>query len=386
MFERVSQQRFFFPTLLMISFLILVGCSKNIPEQANTLADEALEVNTVVVEPQNWQASFDSYGYLESTETVTISIDFSGTVREVKFRAGEVVTAGQVLIELDSRKQKLQLQRAAANLERAKADLEKTQSTFQRHRNLATTGALSQEQFKQSQTDYERAAATLNEVEAALALAQQALRETTIISPVDGTVDERNVEPGQTVLPGNSLAVLEVTDTLRAVTYISQREVNLIRMGEVAPMTSPGVPGREYEARVELVGNSADPLTGNFVVKLTVNNSDRRLRAGMSVRLLLKGMLRENTLLIPKSALVDRNRRRVVYRLVDGRAQEVEPLIGVSNDDSTPVYGGLQAGDQLILSPLELIQDGKAVVVAASTPVAEQSPAANANNAETVAP
>jgi membrane fusion protein (multidrug efflux system) len=157
-------------------------------------------------------------------------------------------------------------------------------------------------------------------------------------------------------------------------------------MGEVAPMTSPGVPGREYEARIELVGNSADPLTGNFVVKLTVNNSDRRLRAGMSVRLRLKGMQRENTLLIPKSALVDRNRRRVVFRLVDGRAQEVEPLIGVSNDDNTPVYGGLQAGDQLILAPLKLIQDGKQVsaIVAPTTATADQP--ATAADAETTTP
>ncbi len=205
--------------------------------------------------------------------------------------------------------------------------------------------------------------ASLHEAEAAKALSQQHLKETTVISPVDGVIHQRNVEPGQTVLPGDALAKVEVTDTLRAVTYISQREVNLLRLGEEVPMASPGVPGREYSARVELVGNSADPQTGNFIVKLTVNNSDHRLRAGMSVRLRLRGMQRENTILVPKSALVDRNRRRLLYRMIDGRAQEVEPMMGVSGDSMVPIYSGLAAGDQLILSPLELLQQGKPVVV-----------------------
>ena len=354
--------RSLFPVLSSL-LLIISGCGDKPAITAEKKVLEALQVQTMIVEPQSWRSSFDSYGYLESTETVNISIDFSGTVRTVNFKEGQAIQAGQVLIELDQRKQALKLRQAEANLESSKVELSKTQSTYQRHRNLVTTGALSQEQFKHSEASYSRAKAALSETEASLALAQQALRETIIISPVDGIVDKRSAEPGQTVLPGNPLAEVAVTDTLRVVTYISQREVNMLRLGEVATMKSPGVPGREYTARIELVGNSADPKTGNFVVKLTVNNQDRRLRAGMSASLLLRGMLRENTILIPESALVDRNRRRVVYRLADGRAQEVEPMIGVSGDDQVPIYTGLIAGDQLILKPLELIQNGTPVSV-----------------------
>ena len=351
-------------SLTVLLSLLLLGCDDKPPVSLAKAPDATLTVQTLTLQPQPWRSSFDSYGYLESTETVNISIDFSGTVRELNFKEGQTIRAGQVLIVLDKRKLALKLKQAEANVGSARADRKKAQGTFQRHRDLVTTGALSQELYKQSEASFERANAAVSESEAALALAQQNLLETTIISPVDGIVDQRNVEPGQTVLPGDSLAVVEVTDTLRAVTYVSQREVNLLRLGEVAPMTSPGVHGREYEARVELVGNKADPQTGNFEVKLTVNNHDHRLRAGMSVTLSLKGMQRENMLLIPKSALVDRKRRRVIYRLADGRAQEVEPMIGVSDSELIPVYAGLQAGDQLILSPLQLIQNGKTVVAA----------------------
>ena len=352
-------------SLTVFLSLLLLGCGDKPPVNppAKTPA-VTLTVQTLTLQTQLWRSSFDSYGYLESTETVNISVDFSGTVRKLNFKEGQAIRAGQVLIELDKRKLTLKLQQAEANVGRAQADRRKAQSTFQRHRDLVTTGALSQEQYKQSEASFERANAAVSESEAALALAQQNLLEATIISPVDGIVDQRNVEPGQTVLPGDSLAVVEVTDTLRAVTYVSQREVNLLRLGEVAPMTSPGVRGRVYEARIELVGNKADPQTGNFEVKLTVNNHDHRLRAGMSVSLKLQGMQRKNMLLIPKTALVDRNRRRVVYRLADGRAQEIEPMIGVSDSELIPVYAGLQPGDQLIISPLQSIQKGKSVVAA----------------------
>lgn len=358
---------------LLFTVCLLVACGA---EDGGVVEDKApaiLRVQTATLLPQTWRASFDSYGYLESTERVAVSMDFSGTVKQVHVRDGEKIRAGQELIELDSRKQVFRLDRAEATVESAEAEMEKAQSTYQRHRDLATTGALSKEQLKQSEASYERASAALQESQAALSLARQELRETIIISPVDGTIVKRNVELGQTVLPGDQLLDVEVTDTLRMVTYVSQKEVNLLRVGDTAPVVSPAVPGRQYEARVELVGSSADPNTGNFVVKLTINNQDHLLRAGMSARAQLQGVKRDNILLVSKAVIVDRNRRRVVYRLNQGQAEEVEPVFGVSGTDDIPVYAGLAAGDEIIVSHLELLLDGKAVESLPAIPAVDES-------------
>lgn len=344
--------------------LMLLGCSERMEKIEAKPSSDLLTVQTVTLTPQTWQSHFDSYGYLESTEAVNISIDFSATIESVTFRDGQAIRAGDVLIELDKRKQQLKLKRTAASVESAKAHLEKTKSTFRRHRDLVVTGALSQEQFKQSEGAFLSAQAALSEAEAALSLAKHTLKEATIISPVNGIIEKRNAEPGQTVLPGDRLASVQVTNTLRAVIYVSEREVNLLRLGSIAPMTSPGVPGREYTARVESVARSADVQTGNFEVKLTVDNGDSLLRAGMSARLRINGIERENTLVIPRAALVDRNRRRVVFIADKGVVKEVEPTMGVGTGEYVPVLAGLQPGDQLVVSSLELVRSGSSVLSA----------------------
>lgn len=364
----VTRNAWFACGLLLFS-LLLAGCEKPQPEVQSTEEPGPVSVKLVSLEPQDWQLSFASYGHFETTEKITVSVDFSGTVEQVHFRDGQSISAGQLLIELDDSKQQLQLKRSQANLESAAAELEKSRATYFRYRDLITSGALSREQLKQSEAAFERARAAAEETEAALALAQQDLRETRIISPVDGVVDSRNVDPGQTVLPGNPLAVVQVADTLRVVTFVSEKEVNQLRLGDVAEVTSPAVPGKRYEARIELVSSTADPRTGNFTVKLTVNNGDRLLRPGMSASVRMSGVERADTLVIPRSLMVDRNRRRVVYLYDAGKAREVEPVIGASAGDELPVLAGLKAGDQLITTYLDLLADGQQVVI--ETPEAE---------------
>lgn len=371
----MHQLRFFVPRRWALwawvtACLLLSACERPEPLVEAAAAPGPLPVQTVTLEPRSWQLSFASYGHFEATESITISVDFSGTVDTVHFRDGQRISAGQLLIELDDRKQQLRLKRANANLESAGAELEKVRATYYRYRNLMASGALSREQLKQSEAAFERARAAVEEAEAALALARQDLRETRIISPVDGVVASRSVDPGQTVLPGNPLAVVQVADTLRLVTFVSEKEVNQLRLGDIAEVSSPAVPGSRYQARIELLGSAADPQTGNFTVKLTVNNSERLLRPGMSASVRMSGVQRDNTLVLPKALMVDRNRRRVVYRYEDGIAREVEPVLGASAGDELPVLTGLAAGDRIITSYLDVLADGQRVSLA---PRAEES-------------
>lgn len=349
---------------IVVLLAILVSACEQV-EPAATLAREVteLQVSTKTLQATDWQLQFTAYGHFESTEEVTISVDFSGTVEKVLFRDGQNVRAGDLLIELDDQKQQLRVRQSQASLLKARTELEKSRTTFFRYRDLMTTGALSREQLKQGESDYERARASVEEAEAALALAEQDLRETRIISPVDGVVEQRLVELGQTVMPGNPLAIVQVADTLRVVTYVSEREVNQLRLGDEASVSSPAVPGKLMSARVELVSSAADLETGNFTVKLTVSNTQRLLRPGMSAQVNMRGIVRKDVLVVDKKYLVDRNRRRVIFIYRDGVAREVEPSFGAGAGDQLPVLAGLSAGDELIVSHLDSLVDGRVLSV-----------------------
>lgn len=361
--------------IVMTGCFLIAACAKTHPPQTPVKKNTVLEVSTITLTPQSWGQDIHTFGSLESTEEVSISVDYAGTVNRVNFEEGQAISAGQTLIVFDSRKQQLRLEQAVANVASAQAQLERAQSTHARHRKLLANNLLSKELYKQSEADFESTKAALKQSKAAEALAQQELEETVIISPVDGIVESRTVEAGQTVLPGTSLAVVQVTDTMRVVTYVTEKEVNSLRIGAEAPVTSAGVPGHAYRARIELIGSSADPHTGNFKVKLAINNRKGLLREGMSARVHLKSIQRDNVLVLPRAALVDRNRRRVAFKVIDGKAFEVEPVLGVSTSDQIPVLAGLKDGDKIIIERLELITNATPVVdITATKQTASQAP------------
>ena len=84
-------------------------------------------------------------------------------------------------------------------------------------------------------------------------------------------------------------------------------------------------------------------------------------RPGMTATVEIQELSIPGILLLPEAALVDRNRKRVVYRLVDGIAHAVEPLLSAGLSDQIVVLSGLSPGDKLIISNLESIIDGSQV-------------------------
>lgn len=356
---------------LLACCLLLAACADKGDTDGQAVVEPAVAQITVMeVQQRPWQASIDAYGRIVAAEKVVIGVDVAGTVEQVLFKEGQAIAAGQILLELEKSKQQLRLQRAGADVATARAELAKAQGTYERYRALIGRQVVAEEDFKQTEAAYSAAKARLEQAMAAEKLAQQELRDLTLISPVDGIVEVESAEPGQKVRPGDQLAVVQTNDTLQVVTYVTEKEVNLLHPGALAPMQTPGVPGRIYEARIESVGSTADPRTGNFPVKLRVDNSDGLLREGMSAQIQLQGREGDTLLAVPRSAVVDRDRQRVVFVIREGRAVKVVPSLGMAMGDWIPVLSGLQAGDQVAIDTLSALVDGTEVTV---TPTAATS-------------
>jgi membrane fusion protein (multidrug efflux system) len=164
-------------------------------------------------------------------------------------------------------------------------------------------------------------------------------------------------------MPGQQLALIQTVDTVRVTTFVSEKDINALRVGGEARVTTPGVRGKEYAARIESLGAKADSATGNFTVRLALRNEDGLLRDGMTARVHLQGLQYPDALLVPDTAVVDRNRRRVVYKVVNGKAVEVAPVLAATVGDLIPVLDGLQAGDRIIVEGLEGVVDGSLLVI-----------------------
>jgi len=341
--------------------LVWLASSARQTEPENLPPARIAKVTTKVLRPQPWKESFRTFGVVRPLEEVDIAIDFAATVRKVHFEEDQRVEAGAVLIEFDPGKRQLKLEQADAVVEDAKVRLTKARQDMERATTLHRRDVITNEEFQQSQTNLNSAEAQLAEALAARRLAQREVDENVLRSPASGLVASRSVEPGETVMPGKTLGTVQVVDMVRVVTYVSERDINSLRVGAEAAVTSAGVRGRRYEARIESIGTTADPQTGNFPVKITVQNENGLLRDGMTARVRLEGIPVSDALLVPRTALADRNRRRVVYKVVDGKAVETEPVLVLTLGESYLVLDGLAADDEIILDGHAGIIDGSPV-------------------------
>jgi len=347
---------------------LLAACNPRSPSPTAPAAVDPtpLGVSVVEVRAHPWFQSIDTFGRFVAAEKLTLGVEVAGTVTEVLFSEGQHIEAGQTLVRLDDRKQRLRLERARADAASASVELGQARSTFERYQELIERRVVAEEAYRQTESAYQAAQARLEQAIAAREIARQELRDLTLSSPVAGIVESEAVEPGQKVLPGDTLAVIQTASSLQVLTYVREEEVNLLHPGDAAPVQSPGVPGRLYQARIESIASAADPRTGNFAIKLRVDNQDGLLREGMSARISLRSQQGMPVLTVPAGAVVDRDRRRVVFLVRDGLAASVAPVLGLAADGWVPVTGGLAAGDRVIVDPIALVADGKRVRVTAT--------------------
>jgi len=349
---------------LVVALFGLLGCA---PEEAAVRAmplhAEPLVVEVLRLQAERIEYPIQSFGRLVAAEKLTIGVEVAGTVEQVYFREGQRVAVGDKLVSLDNAKQVLRLKRAVANESGAQAALHQSEQSYRRFAALGDEGAVSKDELNKMESNFANAQALLAQSKADKKLAEQALRELVVLSPVDGVIERESVEPGQKVLPGDRLGVLQARGSLQVVTFVNEAEVNQITLGSLASLTVAATHQQQHQAMVESIALTANVDTGNFEVKLRVDNTQGLLREGMSARVELFITSAQPTLIIPRAGVVDRHRKRLVYVVENGVARAREPSFGLSSEGGWTVRSGLQGGEQLIMSPLSQVFDGLAVLI-----------------------
>ena len=131
----------------------MLGCAEGHNATVPT-APQAVEVETIEVQPGSWVHTFKSYGMVTPEEEYEIGVEISSTVNEVLFREGQQVQAGDVLLRLDDKKLRLKLDGDRATVEEARADFEQARSTHERNESIFESGVISEQAFLQSEARF----------------------------------------------------------------------------------------------------------------------------------------------------------------------------------------------------------------------------------------
>lgn len=344
-------------------------------------------------------------GTIEPTNLVEVSSELSGTLASVDVDYNDAVEIGQVLARLDATKlqatrdvQEAALIAAEARLEQAQVTLNETADNYNSAEELEARGVTSHLSFVAVRAAYERAAANVQIADADRALAQANLdlieadlAKAEITSPIRGVILERDADVGQIVASSLSAPTLfTIAEDLASMELrvdIDEADIGLVAVGNAAEFTVDAYDDESFPAEISKVRFASEESSGVVTYKaiLTIDNSDLRLRPGMTASAEITVRELSDVLLVPNAALryappaeeeADREggsgllglilpdppsgavdeegQGKSVWLLREGAPVEVPVEIGLSDGTLTQLLGGdLRAQDQVITEQTE---------------------------------
>jgi HlyD family secretion protein len=262
-------------------------------------------------------------GSVQPTNQVDISSELSGTMRKVNVDFNSVVKAGEILAELDTDKLVATVESSRAHVAAAKAKVEEADATrIEKERDLARKSELADRKVASAldldtaRAAHDRAVAALASAradvgvaEAELKLNETNLAKARIVSPINGVVLKRNVDPGQTVASSLQAPVLfSIAEDLRQMEVqvdVDEADVGKVKEGQDATFAVDAYPEQRFSARIRELRYGSEVVQGVVTYKavLTTDNSELLLRPGMTATAEMAVERVEQALLVPNAAL-----------------------------------------------------------------------------------
>lgn len=346
---------------LVIGALGLGGCAESDGDSRapgaggkpgfGTEPDTAVSVLMAKVEPQPYSQDMEAIGSARANEALDVTSKVSNRIAAIRFKEGQQVKAGDVLVEFDS-------EQTRASLAEAQAALDESRSQFKRSRELFTTKALSESQLDQIQ-------ATLSANEARVAGARSQLNDTIIRAPFAGRVGLRQVSVGSFVSPGTVITTLDDTSVIKLDFSVPEVFLSTLAEGMQIDAGTAAYPNDTFKGRVSSIDSRLDPVSRAVTMRARIDNRDGRLKPGMFMTVRLK-RADAPTLLIPEEALVPEGDRKFVFLVRAGKAAKVEITTGRRRPGEVEVVKGLSSGDVVISEGTQKVREGSPVKQLAS--------------------
>ncbi|MBM3744374.1 MAG: efflux RND transporter periplasmic adaptor subunit [Acidobacteria bacterium] len=354
-----------FIPFLAVAAALLTGCHK---EQARpAAAGEAPPVRAALlrVAPQPLAASVAVTGTLVSSARVDVKAQTTGRVLRFDKEEGDAVAAGEAVIWVDDENCKLAVQQAASAIKVAQAGLARTQvmeahqrSELERARNLVRSGGITDRDLKAAEVAEQDAraqvalaAAQLEQARAALAVAQKQLRDAVIYSPVAGQIQNKFANPGAYVEPPTAVFTVVDNRRMELESPVAASELAPVRAGQRVTFRVRTYLGAVFEGRVIEISPEADAATRSVKVRIRVDNSAGRLRAGMFAEGEILTGVTAQAIVVPAASVYrdDRSAKTAfVFVAENHRAARRQVRIGRELEGQLEILEGLKPGDLLL--------------------------------------
>ena len=291
---------------------------------------------------------------LEAERWVDVRARRAGQVIALLKEEGDPVRAGAVMARLDADAAQISVAQREISYREAKQRYEREDALFQRNLGSKQTYESAKTQFESSKAQLEQAKLDLS--------------YTAIRAPIEGIMTLRNIEIGNMVTNNQVVASVAKFDPLLARIQVTEKDFGKITVGQIARITVEAAPEKEFTGTVKMISPVVDPESGTVKVTVEIPRTDKTLlRPGMFASVYIITETRQNTLVIPKKALVLEGEGNQVFTFETdpesgrGQAQRKRIEIGFTDSDRLEILSGLSQGEQVITVGQEGLRPGSSV-------------------------
>lgn len=345
----------------LLVFLGLVGCTDKAPA-AKTRPPPLVVVAPVQVRdvPVVVRAPVD----LRPIASADVGSKTVGYLDAVLVDRGDVVKKGQLLALVRPSDLPDQLAAAKSAVSQAQASNALAKANLERAQTLAPKGLVSQAELQNSTNAAAASDAQLAAAQAQLGVYAVRLGETRLEAPFDGVVVSRRLDPGALVGSGSG-AVLTVAriDVVRVFVSVNERQAPFVKVGQPARVKFDALPGQLFEATVQRLAPSFDPLTRTLDAELQLPNVDRTLRPGMYGEAELELAKHPNAIVVPAEAIQLSGGKAFVFVLDGEVVRRREVKAGEELEEALEIVSGLEPGTVIVLKGIDGLSEGAKVRV-----------------------
>ncbi|QFI54077.1 efflux RND transporter periplasmic adaptor subunit [Aeromonas simiae] len=363
------RRRYVGALLAVMTVVGLAGCD-GAPHAQDAQALPQVSVMTLAGE--DLVISEDLPARVAAVRSADIRAQISGIVQRRLFEQGAEISAGTVLFQINPAPFKADVDSAAAALQRAEAVLARARIQIERLTPLLRTEAISRQTYDDAVSQRDQAAADVAQAKATLARHQLNLQFASVQAPITGRIDQALVSEGALVSPTDTTPMARIQQIDQV--YVDVRQPASVldslrqQAGSTAPeltvdiLSSDGTP-LGMQGHILFSGIEVDAGTGDVLLRVLVDNPERRLLPGLYVQARIPRARYANALSVPQQAVVRTSGQASVWVVNDqGQAQQVPVTTGELVARQYRIASGLSAGQQVVIEGIERLTPGAQVI------------------------
>jgi len=328
---------------------VLLNNRSKLEAKSNQRVIDTYPVTIESVQKKELERSLEMVGTINGTNDVAVVSEAAGRVLDTHAKVGDYKLQGSVLIQLDGELKNAALKTAEVNYEKAKND-------FERYQSLYDQKSITISQLEASKLNFQSA-------ESQLTFAKREYEDTKITSPISGVVTARMVDKGDYVNKGKVVVQVVDISTMKVKLNVAEKDVFRLKTGDDVAVTTDVYPGVTFKGKIETISDQADNAH-TYPVEITLPNSkDHPLKGGMFGRVQFTSIKNNESILIPREALIGSVRDAKVFVVKNGIANERSVIIGSTSDNMLEVLSGLNVAEQIVVNGQNNLKDKYKVTI-----------------------